>query len=325
MSEHISERASTPEGQAEIRAEANSLLVSENMSLQDAARASSIPAGTLGPWLKGQYAGRNDRVATNVERWMKSRHTQEAARMVLPKDPGFVMTPSAEEYFSALTHAKIMPDMTLIAGSPGVGKTYALEEYRKRTPNVFMLTASPAMTTPRLVLDELRDTLGIDERYSAQKVEKAVMKALHGTGGLILIDEANHLTSQALDQIRSIHDQTKVGVAFAGNEKVYSRLEGGSRSVDYAQIYSRLGMRIRKVRPTPGDIDAVLNAWKVEDQQSRRVLHVIGKRPGALRNVVKTLKLAHIRASGDGLTEISAPMLDWAWSRLSESSVRDAA
>src|ERR1035437_1267786 len=51
-----------------------------------------------------------------------------------------------------------------------------------------------------------------------------------GTGGLLVIDEAQHLSVAALDQIRSIHDATDLGIALVGNQQVYARLTGGNRA-----------------------------------------------------------------------------------------------
>ena len=66
-----------------------------------------------------------------------------------------------------------------------------------------------------------------------------LVEQLAGTNRLIIIDEAQHLTKKTLEHLRSISDETGVGICFVGNEEVYSRLKGSGKA-DFAQIFPGL-------------------------------------------------------------------------------------
>ncbi|MFM9673702.1 AAA family ATPase, partial [Streptomyces galilaeus] len=72
---------------------------------------------------------------------------------------------------------------------------------------------------------------------------------------LLIIDEAQHLSEKAIEEIRSWNDKVGLGIALFGNVKVLRRIEGGGRDDAFAQLYSRLSMRM--IRPLPLQADAV--------------------------------------------------------------------
>jgi len=68
---------------------------------------------------------------------------------------------------------------------------------------------------------------------------------LRDTHGLLVVNEAQHLTTKALEGLRSLRDATGTGLALVGSDKLYDRLTGGSRSSDFPQLFSRIGKRVR--------------------------------------------------------------------------------
>jgi DNA transposition AAA+ family ATPase len=128
-----------------------------------------------------------------------------------------------------------------------------------------------------------------------------LMERVRGSGGLLIVDEAQHLSSGALDQLRTIHDLTKIGVAVAGNSEVFARIDGDGRKGLFAQFRSRIGMRLTRGKPLAADVEAMLDASGVTGAGERRLLRVVANKPGALRGVSKTLRVAHILAAGEGV------------------------
>ena len=57
-----------------------------------------------------------------------------------------------------------------------------------------------------------------------------------------MIDEAQHLTVRALNHLRCVSDESGIGIALVGNEEIYSKLRGSGKA-DFAQLFSRVGMR----------------------------------------------------------------------------------
>jgi DNA transposition AAA+ family ATPase len=148
-------------------------------------------------------------------------------------------------------------------------------------------------------LEEVAFALGLREiSGGAARLKRAIIARLRGTKGLMIVDEAQHLGTAALDELRTLHDATEVGLALVGNESVYARMTGGNRAAYLDRLFSRIGKRVRLVRSHKDDIDALIDAWGIDAKECRQVLHDIAAKPGALRGITKVLRLASRIAAG---------------------------
>lgn len=299
MSETTKDKTFTDEEQADLRAEVRKIMETEGLNQADIARQSGVAYGTFTAWMGTKYAGNTSRVAAEVVIWLNSRAEKRRSLNRMPKAPDFQMTPSAERFYAILQYAQTAPDFAVIAGGPGVGKTTVCEHYRDNNPNVFMATLEPCSGTVYPMLGELAEVMSIGEKVQT-KLSRAIGRKVQGTGALIIIDEAQHADSRALDQLRALHDRYGVGILLSGNETVYARLEGEGRKASFAQLFSRIGMRITQSTPKPTDMCALIKAWDVTDGEEVRLLKAIARKPGALRAMTKTLKLASMLAVGAG-------------------------
>lgn len=288
----------TPEQIDAVRAEVRGIMDAESITMAQVAREAGIPYGTFSSWMGNTYNGRNDRFADQAQKWLRSREIKRETQALAPAAPRFVRTPSAEEFIVAFQQAQHLADFAVIVGVPGVGKTSAACHYTRNTPNVFKITASPALSSPKALLDELTRVMNIYQGGSPHRVLRTIIGKLRGTGALLMVDEAQHLSSVALDQLRAIHDEAEVGIVLLGNPAVYGRLEGtGARRGEFAQLYSRVGLRLSRKGPQRGDVDALLDAWGIDGEAERKFLQAIARKPGALRSMSKTLRLAHMVAA----------------------------
>jgi len=101
---------------------------------------------------------------------------------------------------------------------------------------------------------------------------------------------------------------------------VLQRLEGGNRRAAFAQLFSRVSLRVVRSLPLRGDIDALAEAWKLSDDQAIAYLHKICMTPGGLRSGSMALELAWMLASAEG-QRLNAGHLQDAWAQLSNSRV----
>jgi len=313
----------SPEELADIRTEARAVLDAEGLTQAEGAREAGIAYSTFSAFLNGTYSGNNDKPAGDVQIWLSSRKEKQRTARAVPKSPEFLMTPTAASIITSLRFAQTMPDITVVAGGAGIGKTSCAEHYTATNPNVWKVTMEPNTSSVNTMLSEICETLGILERSPA-KLSAAIRRKVQNTGGLLIIDEAQHLSSQALDQLRSIYDRAGVGIALLGNETVYSRLEGEGRKSSFAQLFSRIGMRLTQSKSRTGDACALLKAWGVENKDELRYLKAIAQKPGALRVLTKCLQLASMLAAGAdeprALKHYKA-----AWERLTTSTHQEAA
>jgi hypothetical protein len=315
MSQTTEDEKLSPAEQDAVRDEVERLARAEDLTRRIIADESGIPYGTLTPFLGGTYAGDGSRVAAKLKRWMANRAKAVQVRGATPAPPRFVATPTARAVMDVLAHAQHMPDMVVVTGAPGTGKSSAACEYTRSNPNVWKLVAEPSISTTRALLSAIAVLLGAYGRGSPDSMSNSIKQKLVGRRGLIIVDEAQHLTSGMLDQLRAFHDQCDVGVALVGNDAIVGRLEGGKHRAEFAQLYSRVGMRINRPKPRSADITALLDAWGVPAGEARERLRAVARYAGGLRNLNKCWRLAEMIARNEGRT-LSADDVTLAWKRL---------
>jgi len=154
-------------------------------------------------------------------------------------------------------------------GAPGVGKTVSAQEYtewarlkqlsnlqRNEIPEVpgtmghrTVLYTVPVTASPGRVLKEIHQ-LRADLNYVLMAMEpvpagEKPVAHPHRQGDLtqlIVVDEADRLSTNALEQVRDIYDRTHIGVVLIGMPGLEKRL------ARYPQLYSRVGF-VHHFRP----------------------------------------------------------------------------
>ncbi len=284
----------------------------QGLSWADLAKVTGVAQGTLSGWVPGTYnngnlAGTHD-VAGKVHRFFQSLEEKAALEAVMPSEPDFQLTTSARRMMTCLAMAQ-MGDMALISTPPGLGKTASIKQYAATRAQVFVVAASPASRGVPNVLIAILAAMGErDAKGTPQALSARVRARVRDSGALIVLDEAQHLSSLALDEIRSIHDDTGCGVALVGDENLLANLKR------YPQLYSRLGIRHSQPRALVEDINAIAAAWGVERGGELAFLQEIGRKGGAIRTLTKTMKLA-VRAARAGGAPLDVADLRDAWAQ----------
>jgi DNA transposition AAA+ family ATPase len=266
------------------------------------AREIGIAASSLSQCLNGKYLGDSAAILAQLEVWLAGREARASVSAVV-LTPKYVATPTGQKVTSALTYAQQFADLAVIYGGAGVGKTSACREYAQAGANVWLVTATPAAAAPGDILEEIALALRLGEDVPRQPVRllRIITNRLRGTRGLLIIDEAQHLTVKALEVIRSLHDATEIGLALVGNQGVYERMYGGGRQQrDFAQLFSRVGRRVPLAASTDADVAQIAAPFGITGEKELRFLVARAKRHGALRGVMKLLRLAATIAAGGG-------------------------
>ena len=288
-----------------LRAEVKRLQEKEKVPYTVQAKEAGIAYGSLTNWVNGTYEGNTQRINGQVSRWLASRSEQAQAVARVRVAPSFVETPTALNIIAHVTYAHAAADITMVVGVPGVGKTKTLEEYSRKHPNVFMITVRESMKSTGAVLDELAFATGITERQS-NRLNRAIGISLKDRKALIIVDEAQNATVEALDELRTFCDLWNCGVVLAGDTRLFTKIVGKGRDGALAQLSSRIWAPIKLPRPRPDDVAAIASAWGILDPKIMKLVQKIGTREGGLRELTKVLKLASLDVAnhGDGtLTE----------------------
>jgi len=312
MPHHMTAALPNDQSDRDPVAELNALIDRGDVTKAEVAKLIGYDRSTIGRFLDGKYTGSNNRVSAAVLKFLDTRASQAHIGAQLPPVPGFIETPTAQAIYDKLTYAHIAGVIACIYGGAGVGKTATIRRYVDTQAGVYHITVTPANARPQALLAVIAARLGLRSSSAAYLLEQSIHERLAGTRTLLVIDEAQHLCPRALESIRSIHDATGIGIALAGNEIVYGRMTGGDRSVGFAQLFSRIATRKRLGYPSRGDIDALLDAWGLAED-ARKYCRDIGRRPGALRGLTNTLRLASMYAQGRGDSAIELQHVKAAW------------
>lgn len=298
MTDQDEPRKFSAEEQAALRQQLLDVISADRMTKKAMADQVGVPYGTFSSWLGGTYQADGSNVAEKARNWLDARPEKERFRAIRPSTR-FVMTPTAEAVHQRLFYAQNLPDIVPIVGEPGLGKTEAVRDYAQREAHAYVITAEPAMNKISVMLSAIAMTLGSYDNGRSYMTSRGIAKKLSEKRSLLIFDEAQRLSSEMLDQLRTYYDQCRCGIALVGNRAILKNLEGGSRRAEYAHLFRRAGLRLNRVKPDAQDITMLLDAWQVEDTAIRKRLRTIAQEPGALGVMNKVWSIAELMARGE--------------------------
>lgn len=293
MNADLGKKDFTAEEVAEQQSRLAELKAKLKLSWKELAGMTGIPDATIAAFTTGTYKGVVENIAGRAYRFFVAYDEQKALEATLPLEPDFQQTPSAQRMMVCLTLAHL-GDMAVIAGAPGVGKTSVLIQYAATRSPCWRATMAPSTRGGPTMLAEILQAMGEkDAKGLPQILSRRIRDRVRNSNGLLMIDEAQYLTQTALEELRSIHDDTGLGIALVGDENLHVNLR------KYPQLYSRIGVRHVQARPEQGDIRVLAEAWDIERGPELAYLLEIGRKGGGLRTISKTMKLA-LRAARAG-------------------------
>lgn len=200
------------------------------------AKELGISAGQLSAFIGGTYKTPHT-VVPKIEALL----VKNESRRLAPKAPPFALTSVSKQVMDAIEYCHLQGKIGVIYGDAGIGKTMGINRYCEENPMAISITISPAYATMSGVNDLLSEKVGVREK-NARRIYSEIVGRLKGSGRVVIIDEAQHLTKKTLEHLRSISDEAGIGICLVGNEEVYSRLKGTGKA-DFAQIFSRIAIR----------------------------------------------------------------------------------
>ncbi|EIS9027169.1 AAA family ATPase [Salmonella enterica] len=281
----------------DIRAGLRTLVENEETTFKQIALESGLSTGTISSFINDKYNGDNERVSQMLQRWLEKYH----AVAELPEPPRFVETQTVKQIWTSMRFASLTESIAVVCGNPGVGKTEAAREYRRTNNNVWMITITPSCASVLECLTELAFELGMNDAPRRKgPLSRALRRRLEGTQGLVIIDEADHLGAEVLEELRLLQESTRTGLVLMGNHRVYSNMTGGNRTVEFARLFSRIAKRTAINKTKKADVKAIADAWQINGEKELELLQQIAQKPGALRILNHSLRLAAMTAHGKG-------------------------
>ncbi|CAN5612611.1 AAA family ATPase [soil metagenome] len=292
-----------------VRADTRNAMTDHRLTQAEVSRQSGVASSSLSQFLSNSYPGDNDAIAAQLDKWLKALRQAADLRRQLPKIPPFQPLSGSRTITTALAYARETGRMVLIAGNPGVSKTATARQFKSDYPRTWYTAMDPSTRGVPTMLLEILGAMGVsDARGTPQQLMSKILKVAGEAKGLILIDEAQHLSELALEALRAINDRSRetaipVGVALLGNEVASSRVGPTGTKSTFAQVSSRFAQRRWIVAPTASDAAALAQAWAAENGEVITQVEVnycleIAAKPGGLRNIEMTMEAAILAARG---------------------------
>ena len=232
-----------------------------------------------------------------------------------------VPTPTAGRVLEALIVAQRLCSVALVYGAQGVGKTAAARAFvdeadaaanagraayePRRNCGVWYVTADPAASTMVAMLKRIcaaMEALPPERSDGAADLHQKIIQTAteHRERGLLIVDEAQHLAFDVLEQLRAIHDEASIGLALLGSFELEARLVGGKAACALDSLRARVGRAVVIEGNTPEDADAVADAWGFAGASARKEFAALATGPGGLRAAVRAARFAQLLAQKDG-------------------------
>lgn len=198
-----------------------------------------IGESTISRWLKGTYPS-PEKIDAKVREFLEKEAVRET--ITETKDIQFVMTAIAQQVWGALEYGRIQRTISVVYGDAGIGKTRTMREWAADKTDVVVVTANPAVKSPKGFFKLLARQLKTTAQGSLDDIVMDIMDKLMVSDRTIVVDEAQHLTRESLELVRSINDATGTAIVLMGNEIIYSKMLG-KQQAEFAQLFTRIGMR----------------------------------------------------------------------------------
>ena len=217
------------------------------------AKETGISNTLISQFIGGTYKGDNEEVANSIEKYLvlANERLENVDNTVFYKN-----LKNTKTSLFAVKYAHKNCEVVLLSGDAGAGKTTALEYYAKNNTGVIFVTASICTSSPTAILKEIALAIGKRASGSKGQIEKMLISVLSNSNRLIIIDEADQLTFNAIQAVRNLNDKAHVGILLSGNNKIYNQMVMGARCTEFDQVRTRIFVRPK-----------VSNSYTIEEMQ----------------------------------------------------------
>lgn len=262
------------------------LQYSENLSAAAVCKKIGISDSSYSAIKSGTYNGDVDKQMKKVIEYFVTK--QAAAEIYVGTD--YKEMSISSNVYKIIRNCQLQGGLAIACGDAGIGKTQACRQYyREHGTNCIYITVNPCIKSSKSVLELIGSKLNVSSG-SVSRLWLEISSKL-SDGMVIIVDEAQHLTRNAIDTLRSLCDcfdekgQT-LGICFVGNETTVSRL-GGKQKAEFAQIRNRTkNTRFYSVKQIKkSDIEMLFPDIR-EDTTAVEFLLCIAQSPQAIRGAV---------------------------------------
>jgi DNA transposition AAA+ family ATPase len=273
------------------------------------AKRMNRPSGSVSTWQSPSFAGNRENVARTIYAFKQMVDSQEARAAIALDEVPFLETKTAErlQFLMEWAHGG---RITAAAMGPGTGKSKTAEHYNASMGDtVFLVKMRPSTRTVSSMISQVMRAMGLSSPNGWVSQRSAqIEEFVRNRRALLIVDEANHLALEPIEEMRAWHDNAGLGICFLGNEELVERIRGGARRHAYARLNSRIAYFHIQDVPLEEDIRTFLDANNIDDPGMIRTLLQIGLSPahGGLREIRQVLEAANMAAiMSEGVLDIA--------------------
>lgn len=157
---------------------------------------------------------------------------------------GFVWTGFAQQVRDLVEYAVKRKKMGAFSAPAGSGKSMVFRAIQEMTPGAVLVTVTQKRGAPKSFLERLAQSLGLLENGRAEDIQDRIVRCLHNSDRLILIDEVHKLQVATLDVIREIWDEARVPIVMAGTPSFYKTLTTRRVGIQTSELMDQLYSRV---------------------------------------------------------------------------------
>lgn len=268
-----------------------------------------VSVATVSLYLKGEYKGVVSAIDEKVEQLI-ARYRDKVTESKYSTE--FVKTLTARKAMDVIKYAHVESELNVIFGAAGLGKTQILKQYTKENSGAVLIETDPSCV-PKTLLKRIAKAIGATDTGTNDTLLEAITAKLKGSERVLLIDEAELLSTRALEFIRRIHDLTGVGVVLAGMPRLLINLKG--KNNELAQLYSRVSFALDLGNQLPESDLALLaeTALGTAEHNEMRLKAAKGnarRLSKLMRGVVRTAEINGVEISAEMIKQYAGMLIN---------------
>lgn len=221
----------------QVREELEIFLKVQNVSQAALSRALGISGASISTFRKGEYKGNNEELGRKIKLYLDD-YANKNKRGTKKESVQVYESHDKQMADFVINEAVRDKEIAIIVGCAGSGKSTIAKDYASCHPNAILIEAT-LHSTARVILDELCERLHISGGRNLHEKVILIAKELKRRDVVILIDEAEHLSVRALEDLRRIWDFSSCPLILFGTEILLKNLIG--KNGELRQLYSRIG------------------------------------------------------------------------------------
>lgn len=282
----------------------------------DYSRRESLSVDRLRAWSihpermrESRYAGdlsEADKIEQKLEAWFAELDAERATQTNTAAAP-FVETAISRKVWGSFEQARELCELVEMSAPPGTGKTIATDQYLAQCRKlegfdcpVWRITLSEFSLSVKSVLQLISSEIDPAHANVEARADFATVRLIEekteGRGGLLIVDEAQHIGDARLNNgmnilngLRHFVDRKLFGITFLSNGEIYRRALGGK----HGQLSSRMEAWRVEIKAVPDeDVDLIMAAYGISGKPAREWCIKKANGAGGLRALTNSFRHA---------------------------------